>query len=233
MPPSCRLRAVPIAGVVELDTVHELLLLPHGLTGRQDAASQWLLGGSVDDSAGVVSRSATLYAEAAALLSANGLKGVAALPPIVDIAAGGGGDDSSCVFELREYQLQLGYDTVPKFLELYGTGLPSKLGAEGTCETTSLVTGECRRHAVVFVGVYLVPDFWVGWAAVMYCEVGSLNHVMELWRHGGGATSMERSRVAARSASQWRQAIAQIAELALTFGTTVLRPCPPPLTQGL
>jgi hypothetical protein len=42
-----------------------------------------------------------------------------------------------------------GYDTVPKFLELYEAGLPSKLGAEGTCPSTSLCsvfyTGDCRQ----------------------------------------------------------------------------------------
>ena len=92
---------------------------------------------------------------------------------------------------------------MPKFLELYGGGLPSKLGAEGTDPSTSLVS-------------------------VMYCEVGALNHVIELWRHGAGAVAMEQSRAAARSAVEWRQAIAQIAELANTFSTSVLRPCPRP-----
>eukprot|EP00536_Pseudo-nitzschia_multiseries_P009656 jgi/Psemu1/23852/gm1.23852_g len=41
-------------------------------------------------------------------------------------------DNNDCIFELRRYHLKLGYDTVPKFLDLYGAGLPSKLRAPGT-----------------------------------------------------------------------------------------------------
>ena len=109
-----------------------------------------------------------------------------------------GGNDGS-IYELRRYQLKLGYDTVPKFLELYSTGLPSKLSAPGTDPSTSLLT-------------------------LLYTEVGSLNEVIELWRHGGGSNAMDISRQAARAAPEWRQAIAQIAELAVTFTSTIHRP---------
>jgi hypothetical protein len=50
--------------------------------------------------------------------------------------------------------LKLGYDTVPKFLSLYKAGLPSKLKAHGTDQTTSLVT-------------------------FLYSEVGQLNEVIK------------------------------------------------------
>ena len=30
------------------------------------------------------------------------------------------------------YELRLGYDTVPKFLDLYGAGLPEKIAADQT-----------------------------------------------------------------------------------------------------
>lgn len=105
------------------------------------------------------------------------------------------------IYELRRYQLKLGYDTVPRFLEYYGKGLPSKLGAAGTDPSTSLVT-------------------------LIYSDVGSLNEVIELWRHGGGTAAMDRSRQAARSATEWRQAIADIAGLAMTFTTTIHKPLP-------
>ena len=107
--------------------------------------------------------------------------------------------NNKCILELRRYHLKLGYDTVPKFLEYYATGLPSKLAAKGTDPTTSLVT-------------------------VMYTEVGRLNEVIELWRHGNGTAAMEQSRIAARGAQEWRQAIAKIADLAVEFHTTIHKP---------
>ena len=111
------------------------------------------------------------------------------------------GDDShsSSILELRRYQLQLGYDTVPKFLDLYTAGLPSKLNAPGTDPTTSLVT-------------------------VLYTEVGPLNQVWEIWHHGEGHGAMEASRAAARQATEWKHAIASIAPLATSFTTTIHRP---------
>ena len=104
-----------------------------------------------------------------------------------------------CILELRRYNLKLGYDTVPKFLELYGAGLPSKLEAPGTDPTTSLVT-------------------------LLYSEVGRLNEVIEIWRHGNGVPAMEQSRAAARKAQEWRSAIASIADLAIEFRSTIHRP---------
>jgi NIPSNAP len=106
---------------------------------------------------------------------------------------------SKPIYEIRRYHLKLGYDTVPQFLEHYKRGLPSKLDAQGTDPTTSLVT-------------------------LLYSEVGRLNEVIEVWRHGEGATAMEASRVAARGASEWRKAIADIAPLAITFTNTIYKP---------
>ena len=106
---------------------------------------------------------------------------------------------ADAIYEVRRYQLRLGYTTVPKWLELYSAGLPSKLNAPGTDPTSSLVT-------------------------VIYNEVGSLNEVIELWRHGGGTGAMETSRAAARGAQEWRNAIANIAELAITFHSTIHKP---------
>lgn len=109
------------------------------------------------------------------------------------------GTGSNCILEYRRYRLKLGYDTVPKFLDFYGKGLPSKLAAEGTDPTTSLVT-------------------------VLYTEVGRLNEVIEIWRHGNGTSAMEQSRIAARSAKEWRSSIASIADLAIEFNTTIHKP---------
>lgn len=105
-----------------------------------------------------------------------------------------GGNNS--ILEIRRYNLILGYDTVPKFMNLYERGLPSKLSAEGTDPTTSLVT-------------------------LLYSEVGRLNEVIEIWRHGDGTAAMEKSRAAARGATPWRTSIAEIAPLAVEFTSTI------------
>ena len=108
-------------------------------------------------------------------------------------------ESEDCILEYRRYNLKLGYDTVPKFLEFYRAGLPSKLGAPGTDPSTNLVT-------------------------LLYSEVGRLNEVIEIWRHGDGIPAMERSRVAARKAQEWRSAIAKIADLAVEFRSTIHQP---------
>jgi hypothetical protein len=113
-----------------------------------------------------------------------------------DDASSSSSDES--ILELRRYQLKLGYDTVPKFLDLYGAGLPSKLTAPGTDPSTSLVT-------------------------LLYSEVGQLNEVMEVWKHGS-TSAMEQSRVAARSATEWKKSIAEIASLATVFTSTIHTP---------
>ena len=113
------------------------------------------------------------------------------------------------IIELCKYQLKLGYDTVPEFLRLFSEALPSKLSAPGTHPTTQLVT-------------------------VLVSDVGSLNTVYEVWKHGGeisgknkefcGMHAMEQSRQASRGAKEWRERIAEIAALAVTFDTTILKP---------
>jgi hypothetical protein len=130
-----------------------------------------------------------IYVEAP--LVSSGVQGLANIPDQQP------GDNS--ILEIRRYKLKLGYDTVPKFLEFYGAGLPSKLNAAGTDPTTSLVT-------------------------LMYTEVGRMNEVIEIWRHGNGTLAMEQSRVAARGAQEWRQAIASIADLAIEFTSTIHKP---------
>jgi len=131
-----------------------------------------------------------------------------------DEAGGGSTGKSSnnqAIIELRKYQLKLGYDTVPKFLQLYSEALPSKLDAPGS-PTTELVT-------------------------ILVSDVGRLNTVYEVWKHGGeiigeegggesfcGMEAMELSRLASRGAAEWRKGIAAIAELAVSFDTTILKP---------
>ena len=105
---------------------------------------------------------------------------------------------SKGIIEMRKYQLKLGYDTVPKFLKIYSSALPSKLNASGTHPHTELVT-------------------------ILVSGTGSLNQVLEVWKHGS-ETAMEQSRQASRAAKEWRSGIAQIAELAQTFDTSIINP---------
>jgi hypothetical protein len=145
----------------------------------------------------IQSQSSSLFVEAPLVKEAN-LEGMAGfLSSKNTIQLQNPTDD--CILEIRRYYLQLGYDTVPNFLKLYGTGLPSKLDAPGTDPTTSLVT-------------------------LLYSEVGRLNEVIEIWKHGNGVQAMELSRIAARKAQEWRTAIASIADLAIEFRTSIHRP---------
>ena len=102
------------------------------------------------------------------------------------------------IIELRRYQLKLGYDTVPEFLSIHNDALPSKLNAAGTHPSTDLVS-------------------------ILVSDIGGLNQVCEIWKHGG-ENAMEQSRQASRNAKEWRKGIAAIAELAVTFDTSILKP---------
>jgi len=102
-------------------------------------------------------------------------------------SSGSNSNNSNIIYELRRYNLVLGYDTVPTFLSHYEKGLPSKLDAGAE-------TGKSR------------------FCSLMYSEVGTLNQMIEIWRHEGAA-GMEETRVASRGKQAWRNAIGEIAKL--------------------
>ena len=66
---------------------------------------------------GLQSLESSVFKEASATLNEAGLPG---LQDGLDAVQG-------CAFELRTYELQLGYDTVPNFLEIYSGGLEDKM----------------------------------------------------------------------------------------------------------
>ena len=111
------------------------------------------------------------------------------------------GDNSSAtpaaIYEIRRYQLVLGYETMPRFFDYYSSGLKSKLE----------VSQEAGSH----------------FCTLLYNEVGSGNEVMELWRHKG-VTGMVQSRVLSRQSQPWKKAIAEIAPLAVSFSNMLLKP---------
>lgn len=111
----------------------------------------------------------------------------------------GGKYSNNAVYEVCRYKLKLGYDVIPTFLDLYAHGLPSKLEAVGSDPTSNLIT-------------------------LMYSTVGTLNEVVEIWRHGGGFDAMERSGAAAQNAKEWRESGSEISDLTVEVTRTVFRP---------
>ena len=100
-------------------------------------------------------------------------------------------------WEMRTYQLVLGYPAVPQFLELYTEGLRDKLAADdsGASELATLLYSDC----------------------------GPLNVVVELWRHESIQRAQD-SRMASRKAVKWKQAIGEIAKISTSFSTLYMRP---------
>eukprot|EP00931_Biecheleriopsis_adriatica_P071083 TRINITY_DN44939_c0_g1_i1.p1 TRINITY_DN44939_c0_g1~~TRINITY_DN44939_c0_g1_i1.p1 ORF type:complete len:255 (-),score=30.87 TRINITY_DN44939_c0_g1_i1:103-867(-) len=137
----------------------------------------------------------SIFAEATAALDAAGLE-----TGLLDFEAPGsiGGP---VAYELRTYELKLGYATVPTFLELYTNGLKDKFEADRSGQSMLV--------------------------SLIYSEAGAapLNTVHELWRHTSLQGS-QTSREASRAAKGWRKAVGEIAELATSFRTQYLRPVP-------
>ncbi|KAH8055861.1 3'-tRNA processing endoribonuclease [Aureococcus anophagefferens] len=140
---------------------------------------------------GVDATETSVFAEATATLAGAGLPGLAG-GAVVDAAPG-------AVYELRTYELVLGYATVPRFLELYAAGLADKLAVDDTGESTLV--------------------------SLLHSEAGvaPLNTVIELWRHDSAQGSM-RSRVKSREATTRRAAIGDIAAISTRFETQLLAP---------
>jgi hypothetical protein len=135
-------------------------------------------------------QSSCIYAEAPFVAGAYG--GMA-----TEIVAGNG--DCAAVYEIRRYRLVLGYDTVPRFMDHYSSGLSSKLDASKEAGSR--------------------------FCSLLYTEVGHLNEVLEIWRHNG-VSGMEQARVLSRQSQPWKVAVANIAPLALSFSNTLLTPTP-------
>ncbi|KAL3822789.1 hypothetical protein ACHAXA_005954 [Cyclostephanos tholiformis] len=263
---------LPETGAISLDTLVQLYHYPGGHVERSDGLSiatsssassyvrdkasthQYHSECGIDDPSLIIRRSSEIYVEAPLvgdIESITGLRywinndgGGVGTTADVDVDGEGhpppphgegGGDNGStaAIVELRKYQLRLGYDTVPNFLRIYSDALPSKLNARGTHPTTQLIT-------------------------VLVSDVGRLNTVYEVWKHGGGGgggttiadadaehdatantapasspprrrhrcglRAMEISRAASRNVAEWRDGIRRIADLAVTFDTTILRP---------
>jgi hypothetical protein len=101
------------------------------------------------------------------------------------------------VFEIRTYQLELGYGPIPKLIEHMVKGLPSKLASDVHARGT-------------LVGMF-------------YSDVGRLNRFLEIWRFASFQDHVE-VREAAREAKEWREAIGSIAPMVQMFDTKLVEP---------
>ena len=174
----------------ELSELHQLYHWPS--YNDRDAAMKEANSANWKD---MSSGAAAIFVEATDCLAAAGLPGARGYSLSKPAAAVG----ETVAWEIRTYQLVLGYSTVPKFLELYSDGLKDKLAADDSGAST-LVT-------------------------LLYSDNGPLNVVHEIWRH----ESMQRaqdSRIASRKAHTWRSAVEQIAEISTSFETRYIRPLP-------
>ena len=195
----------PETGSIPLNTAVHFYHYPQGTRQRKDERAalakkdEWkqYLGGVKEC---MMQQKSEIFIEAGLVKDFEQVKG---LEYWVENDASKNISGGGSIVELRKYQLKLGYDTVPNFLKLYSQALPSKLNAVGTHPTTELVT-------------------------ILVSDVGSLNTVYEVWKHGGGSScgmeAMEQSRQASRGAKEWRTGIADIAKLATSFDTSILKP---------
>lgn len=101
------------------------------------------------------------------------------------------------IFEMRRYQLELGYNPIPKLVDLMSQGLPSKMASDAE-KKSSLV--------------------WMG-----FSDVGKLNQFVELWRYDTFQDHI-RVREAARTAKEWRACINEIAPMVQMFDTQLMKP---------
>ncbi len=127
--------------------------------------------------------------ESAEILGAVGLPGISSFSPSTP--------SKTSVYELRTYQLNLGYDTMPKMVSAFQHGLPSKIAADVE-----------RKGELV---------------TVAFSEVGRVNQFVEVWRYKAIEDSAA-VREASRKAEKWRETVAQAASISQSFTNTFYRP---------
>jgi hypothetical protein len=149
----------------------------------------------------VAAQRSELFAAAAPALAAAGaapvarfLDACAAAAAAAEPPAPGGAPP---VFELRRYQLGLGYGAAPEATAALAAALPAKIAADGAGQL-----------------LYMA-----------HTEFGPLNALLELWRYPSAAACAA-GRVASRGVPVWRAAVAQVAPLAQRFDSALLHAAP-------
>jgi hypothetical protein len=206
-----RILSITETGAGSLDTVTTVSYYEGGYAefeASRSSLATWQEGQKITDSMNkyLRHRSSTIWVEAPFIQKLQQQQQQQTHPVVLGLAYAPDPNTQwlgdSPILEYRRYNLIVGYDTVPEFYNWYETGLTAKLKHQDP--STSLVS-------------------------VLHTEVGRLNQVLEIWRHGDGATAMQKSRHAARTnAPEWRDAIAKIADhLALDFECTIQKPLSP------
>jgi hypothetical protein len=136
------------------------------------------------------------FVEATDALRACNLPGLAGYTPPASA-----GDSSLVAWEVRKYQLRLGYGTVPKFLSILNEGLGEKL--------STIRQARCQSELV----------------SLLFSDSGPLNIFVELWRHQS-MQHAQHSREASRAATAWRKTVNELAELSVSFDTQYMRALP-------
>lgn len=101
-------------------------------------------------------------------------------------APSGGAMTRGAMLEIREYQFQAGYDTIPSVLEAFQKAIPEKIQAASD--------RGLEGHELVFFG---------------YTDVGILNNLVEIWKYPTAQTCIL-ARQASRSVDSWRECIKTI-----------------------
>ena len=136
-----------------------------------------------------------------------------------DLATSRGGESGESssssvgVFELRTYQLELGYNPIPKLIGHMVEGLPSKLASDPGVVSGGGGGGDGDddhqpKGRLVFMG---------------YSDVGKLNQFVELWRYPSFQDHIL-VREGARTADKWRKTIGEIAPMVQMFDTKLVKP---------
>lgn len=145
----------------------------------------------------VASERSEIYLSADACLVASGAPQGASAASVAGAACASSSDSAAGVFEMRTYQLELGYNPVPKLIGHMVEGLPSKLASD--------------------------PDELGALVGMFYSDVGRLNRFVEVWRYPSFQDHI-RVREAARTAIKWRETIGAIAPMVQMFETKLCIP---------
>lgn len=134
--------------------------------------------------------------ESTLFLDCVAVREAAKLPPMANLIMPPiGRVRRAACFELRTYQLVLGYNPVPRMVEEFVKGIPAKLSAADYGQLIMVAAS----------------------------EVGDLNKVIELWRFDDAASCLQH-REASRRQPAWKAAIGAIAPSVQSFNTTLLTP---------
>lgn len=107
-------------------------------------------------------------------------------------------ESKDAVYEIRHYQLQPGYDSVPRLIDIFERGLPDKL-----------------KHCDYKTGQLIL---------LAHSDISILNQFIEIWRYPSAAACIEH-RESSRKALKWREAIKEAAKLTVTFQNRLMIPC--------